>query len=162
VIALGSVAVMAGAALTPYLARRNGSAWIVWFSLIASAPIAQIILLAQPGWRVVLLVLGLAAQELGQIIYAITNVVLRQRLCPEHMLGRVNATMRFLIMRLFPLGALVGGVVGEFVGLRSALALAGGIITLSTVPLYRALRHIRDVEDLPAWHAGTPDQAQTS
>ena len=32
-------------------------------------------------------------------------VTLRQRLCPPELLGRVTATMRFLIMGMFPLGA---------------------------------------------------------
>jgi hypothetical protein len=59
--------------------------------------------------------------------------------------------MRFLMMGLFPLGALLGGVLGELLGLRPTLLLAGGIIAASAVPVYRALRGVRDVEDLPAW-----------
>jgi hypothetical protein len=43
-----------------------------------------------------------AVGEFGQIVYAIANVTLRQRLVPTHLLGRVNATMRFLLMSLFP------------------------------------------------------------
>jgi MFS family permease len=151
VLALGSVTVMAGAALTPHLARYVGSARIIWLSLAVTGPIALLGPLAQPGRLAVLLVAGIAAGELGQIVYAITNVSLRQRLCPEHILGRVNATMRFLMMSLFPLGALLGGVLGEFVGLRPTLWLSGGIIAASTLPIYRALRRVRDVEDLPAW-----------
>jgi MFS family permease len=151
VLALGSVTVMAGAALTPRLARWVGSARIIWLSLAVTGALSLLSPLAQPGWLAVLLVIGVAAGELGQIIYSIANVSLRQRLCPEHMLGRVNATMRFLIMGLFPLGALLGGVLGEFVGPRATLWLSGGIIAASTLPVYRALRGIRNVEDLPAW-----------
>ena len=151
VLALGSLTVIAGAAWTPRLARRFGSARIMWLSLAVTGPIALVSPLAQRGWLAVLLVVGTAAGEFGQIIYAITNVSLRQRLCPDHLLGRVNATMRFLMMGLFPLGALFGGILGELVGLRPTLLLAGGIIVASTVPVYRALRGIRDVEDVPAW-----------
>ena len=81
-------------------------------------------------------------------MYAITNVTVRQRLCPAHMLGRVNATMRFLIMGMFPLGALIGGVLGELIGVRATLWVSGGIIVLSTLPVYRALKGIRDVDDV--------------
>lgn len=109
--------------------------------------------LAQPGWPVLLLVIGTAAGELGQIIYAITNVSLRQRLCPERMLGRVNATMKFVMMGLFPLGALLGGVLGELIGSRPTLWVAGGIIAVSPLPIYRALGRTRDVEQIPDWHA---------
>jgi len=153
VIAAGSVTVMLGAALTPRLSRALGSARIIWLSLAVSGPLTLLTPLAQPGWAVVLVFLGMAAGEFGQIIYAITNVSLRQRLCPDRMLGRVTATMRFLIMGLFPLGALTGGVLGELIGARPTLWVAGAIIVLSPVPLLLALRHARDVEDLPDWHA---------
>jgi MFS family permease len=151
VLALGSITVIAGAAATPRLARHVGSARIIWLSLAVSGPVSLLGAMAGPGWLAVLLVIGIAAGELGQIVYAITNVSLRQRLCPEHILGRVNATMRFLMMGLFPLGALAGGVLGELVGLRPTLWISGGVIVGSTVPVYRALRRFRDVDDLPQW-----------
>ncbi|MFI7700489.1 MFS transporter [Nonomuraea sp. NPDC049480] len=152
VLTAGSVAAATGAALTTRLARRAGSARIIWLSLAVTGPIAMLAPLAQPGWAIVLLALGTAAGELGQIVYAVTNVSLRQRLCPERMLGRVNATMRFLMMGLFPLGALLGGVLGETIGERPTLWLAGAIIALSPVPVWSALRGARDVEDVPVWN----------
>jgi len=151
VLAIGAVTVMAGAALTPRLARRLGSARIVWLSLAVTGPVGLLSPLAQPGPLVVLVVIGTAVGEFGQIIYAISNVSLRQRLCPDELLGRVNATMRFAIMGLFPLGALAGGVLGEWIGLRATLWVSFSILALSTVPVFRALRAARDVEDLPAW-----------
>ncbi|RVX42136.1 putative MFS family arabinose efflux permease [Nonomuraea polychroma] len=151
VLTAGAVAAMAGAAITPRLARRVGSARIIWLSLAVTGPVTVLVPLARPGWAVGLLVLGTAAGELGQIIYAVANVSLRQRLCPERMLGRVNATMRVLLMGLFPLGALLGGALGEAVGLRPTLWVAAAIIVLSPLPVYWALRRIRDVEDVPHW-----------
>jgi len=152
VIAAGSVTVMIGAALTPRLSRRVGSARIIWVSLAVTGPIALLGPLAQPGWSVALLIVSTAAGEFGQIVYAITNVSLRQRLCPENMLGRVTATMRFLIMGSFPLGALSGGILGELIGLRGTLWIAGIIILLSPIPLFLSLSHTRHVEELPRWH----------
>ncbi|MGP3957814.1 hypothetical protein ACTWPT_17565 [Nonomuraea sp. 3N208] len=70
---------------------------------------------------------------------------------PERMLGRVNATMRVLLMGPFPLGALLGGTLGETSGLRPTLWLAATIIVLSPLPVTWALRRIRDVEDVPRW-----------
>ncbi|WP_219468230.1 hypothetical protein [Nonomuraea rhizosphaerae] len=64
------------------------------------------------------------------------------------MLGRVNATVRFLTMGLFPLGALLGGVLGELAGVRATLWPAGAIVVVSPLPLYRALRGVRDVEGI--------------
>jgi MFS family permease len=156
VLAIGAVTVVVGAALTPRLARRVGSARIVWLSLAVTGPVGLLSPLAQPGPLVALVVIGTAVGEFGQIIYAFSNVSLRQRLCPDELLGRVNATMRFAIMGLFPLGALVGGALGEWIGLRGTLWVSFSIIALSTIPVYLALRAARHVEDRPAWAAPEP------
>ncbi|HWV35666.1 MAG TPA: MFS transporter, partial [Thermomicrobiales bacterium] len=162
IVAMGSVTVMIGAALTPWLSRHVGSARIIWISLAATGPVTLLVPLAQPGWSVALLILGMAAGELGQIVYAITNVSLRQRLCPENLLGRVTATMRFLIMGAFPLGALIGGTLGELLGLRGTLWISGMIILLSPVPLFLALRRTRNVEEIPHWQTrGAQDADDT-
>ncbi|UBU16920.1 MFS transporter [Nonomuraea gerenzanensis] len=149
VLAAGSPAALAGAALTPRLARRIGSARVIWLSLAVTGPVAMLSPLAGPGWGVGLFVFGTAVGELGQIVYAVTNVSLRQRLCPEHMLGRVNATVRWLMMGLFPLGALLGGILGEAAGPRPALWAAAVVIVLSPLPAYAALRGIREAGDVP-------------
>ncbi len=151
IIAAGSVTVVLAAAVTPRLSRQAGSARIIWLSLAVTGPLTLLTPLAQPGWSVALVVVGMGIGELGQIVYAITNVSLRQRLCPDTILSRVTATMRFLIMGTFPLGALLGGTLGELIGLRGTLWVSGLIITLATVPLFHALRHARDVEDLADW-----------
>jgi MFS family permease len=151
VVAFGSIMVMAGAALTPRLSRRYGSARIVWLVLAVTGPITLLVPFSQPGWLVLLGGAGGAAGEFGQIVYAVTSVSLRQRLCPDQILGRVNATMRFLIMGVFPLGALIGGALGEAIGLRATLFIAQSVIIAAALPVYLVLRHTRDVEDLPSW-----------
>jgi MFS family permease len=150
VLALSSVTAMLGAALTPRLARRFGSGRIIWLSLAVTGPLGVTGPLAQPGWLVLLLVLSAAVGELGQIVYAITSVTARQRIVPERLLGRVNATMRFLLMGLFPLGALIGGVLGTLIGPRLTLLVATALILLSWLPVYYALEGTRDIgETLP-------------
>lgn len=149
VIAVGSVTVMIGAAFTTRLSRAVGSVRIVWLSLAFTAPLALLGAFAQPGWWTLLIVVGIAAGEFGQIVYAITQVSVRQQVCPDRMLGRVNATMQVVVMGLFPLGAIVGGVLGDAVGARWTLILAGALLLLCPALLWRALRGVRDVSDLP-------------
>jgi MFS family permease len=158
IIAAGSVTVMIAAAITPRLGRAVGSARIIWLSLAVSAPFAILAPLAQPGWGVVLLLLSIAAAEFGQIVYSITNVSLRQRLTPDRMLSRVSATMRFMIMGSFPLGALLGGLLGEL-SIRGTLFFVAGITILVPIPLYLALRGTRDVEEIPDWHTAPQEGA---
>jgi predicted MFS family arabinose efflux permease len=46
-------------------------------------------------------------------------------------------------MGLFPLGAIVGGVLGEAIGPRLTLAVAALIVCAAPVPLYLTLRRVR-------------------
>ncbi|HEV7811867.1 MAG TPA: MFS transporter [Leifsonia sp.] len=151
VIAAGSVTVMIGAAFTTRLSGAIGSARIIWLSLAVTAPLTLLSALAQPGWWTVLVLIGIAAGEFGQIVYAITNVSVRQRLCPDRMLGRVNATMQVFIMGLFPLGAILGGVLGELIGARLTLVVAGLVVLSCPIILRGALGRVREVESIPAW-----------
>lgn len=147
-VAVGSGAAVAGAALTPWVSGRVGSARVIWLSLAVTVPLTLVVPLARPGWSVVLVVVGIAAGELGQIVYAVTNVSLRQRLAPDHILGRVNATTKVIIMALYPLGAIAGGLLGDAVGPRWTLVAAGLVGLGAPVVLLAALRGCRDVEDL--------------
>ncbi|MFC0678406.1 MFS transporter [Lysobacter korlensis] len=152
IIAGGSVTVMIAAAITPRMGRAVGTARIIWLSLAVTGPFTILAPLAQPGWGVVLLIVSIAAAEFGQIVYAITNVSLRQRLTPDRMLSRVTATMRFLIMGTFPAGALLGGVLGEL-SIRGTLLFVAGVAILVPIPLYLALRGTRDVDEIPEWQS---------
>ena len=53
--------------------------------------------------------------------------------------------MRVLVLGLSPLGALVGGLLGELISLRATLWLALSITCIAQTPVYLALRHVRDV-----------------
>jgi len=149
-IAVGSVTVMIGAAFTTRLSRAVGSVRIVWLSLAVTAPLSLLGAFAQPGWWTLLIVLGIAAGEFGQIVYAITQVSVRQQICPDRVLGRVNATMQVVVMGLFPLGAIVGGVLGVAIGARWTLIVAGVLLLACPVILWASLRGVREVADLPA------------
>src|SRR2546423_1789446 len=70
---------------------------------------------------------------LGTLWYNINQVSLRQSLVPVRIQGRLNATMRFLVWGTIPIGSLLGGALGEIIGVYPAIVLAavGG---LSAVP----------------------------
>ncbi|HEX4836466.1 MAG TPA: MFS transporter, partial [bacterium] len=63
-------------------------------------------------------------------VYNITQVSLRQAIVPHRLQGRMNATMRFLVWGTMPLGGLVGGFLGEQLGLRGAIGVgaAGNLL----------------------------------
>ena len=41
----------------------------------------------------------------GVVLYNVTQVSFRQRLCPRPLLGRMNASIRFLVWGVMPIGA---------------------------------------------------------
>ena len=61
----------------------------------------------------------------GATLMFVNFLSLRQAVTPEPLLGRMTSTMRWLILIGAGPGALIGGYVGEHVGLRASLACAG-------------------------------------
>ncbi|MGK5440493.1 MFS transporter [Micromonospora sp. URMC 105] len=155
-------AALLGAATATRLARRFGSARIIWLSLAVTSPANLLVPLTGPGWGAVFLLAGLAGGGIGQVVYGITQVTYRQTIVPARLLCRVNASMRFLVMGAVPLGGLLGGVLGEALGVRAALVVIGAGLTLAPVPLLLSpLRHARELEELAARPVGDEVPAAT-
>jgi hypothetical protein len=87
-------------------------------------PPGLLIPLTRPGLGLLLFAGGYSVLAFGVVVYNINQVSFRQRLCPEQLLGRMNATMRFVVGGVFPLGATLGGAIASGIGLRATLWLA--------------------------------------
>ena len=70
-------------------------------------------------------VLMLVCFGFGAVLIFINFLALRQAVTPEPLLGRMTSTMRWLILLPSIPGALLGGWLGEHIGLRVALAVGG-------------------------------------
>ena len=82
-------------------------------------------------------------------LYNVTQVSLRQQLTPDHPLGRMNATMRFLVWGTLPIGALLGGFLGGAFGLLPALLVgATGALGAFLWVLFSPVRALREVPAL--------------
>lgn len=93
-----------------------------------------------------LLVSGFFLFGFGPMLWTIGQTSLRQAIVPMRLIGRVSAIQQVATLGMRPLGALVGGVVGEGFGLEAAiwLAVAGygvqlAVILLSQMPALTAL-----------------------
>jgi MFS family permease len=82
------------------------------------------------AWGVASFVFMLVCFGLGAVLIFINFLALRQAVTPEPLLGRMTSTMRWLILIPALPGALLGGWLGEHLGLRWALA-AGGLGALA-------------------------------
>ena len=88
----------------------------------------------------------------GAIFIFINFLSLRQSVTPAPMLGRMTSTMRWLILLPAGPGALLGGWVGEHVGLRAALGFSG-VTALLLASVAWQLPVIRSVKTLPTLKA---------
>ena len=83
---------------------------------------------------------GLLAQ-FGLGVQAVNRTSLVQQLVPAHVLGRVAASQQVIGLAAVPIGAALGGLVGEGSGLRPTMAIAalgtiGAAVTLLRSPLW--------------------------
>ena len=82
---------------------------------------------------------------------AVSNVhivSIRQTATPDRLLGRMNAGYRTVVYGAIPLGAIVGGVFGELIGLREALTVAAVGLLLAQLWVLRS--PIPGMQRLPA------------
>ncbi|MBA4177036.1 MAG: MFS transporter [Leptothrix sp. (in: Bacteria)] len=121
-----------------------GAGWL----LLAVAP--------ANAWGVAAFALMLMAFTTGAVFIFINFLALRQAVTPGSLLGRMTSTMRWLTLLAAAPGALLGGWLGEHVGLRAALAFAGLVsVVLVAVawrmPLIRGLTHLPEQERESEW-----------
>ncbi|MGI9134257.1 MAG: MFS transporter, partial [Rhodoferax sp.] len=104
------------------------------------------------AWGVAAFVLMLLCFSTGAVLIFINFLALRQAVTPAPLLGRMTSTMRWLILLPAAPGALLGGYVGEHLGLRYALALGGASALLLAAwawhhPVIRNILQLPQPED---------------
>jgi MFS family permease len=138
IIACGGLGALIGAALARPLAQRLGQGPAL---VLASAVMGLFGFLTPlaggPRWLVILcLLLPQLIGDLFRASFEISALSLRQVLIPVHLLGRVGASVSFLVGGVGTLGLLAGGALGSAIGVRPAIwvsALGGAAATLLLV-----------------------------
>jgi len=132
---LGNIGAVAGSlASTWFLNHLRFGALMVLLPLSAAAGIA-FIASATPSTDVAFIALGVIIGEFGTTVYDIGQLSLRQAATPGDLLGRMNATVRFINWGPIPLGAFAGGALAQLVGLRPVLWVAAAGCLLPTLVL---------------------------
>ena len=125
------------------------------------------------GWSLLALapanVYGVAAFALmlmlfstGAVLIFINFLAMRQAVTPVPLLGRMTTTMRWLILLPAGPGALLGGWLGDHVGLRASLGFAGGGALLLALiawqmPIFRNVRVLPQPEPERDWIGAEAD-----
>lgn len=153
--ALGSLGGIAGGMSSQLITRRIGSARVMWFSaLVLDAP-SLVLPLAEPGFLVVLFVIGYAASSFAYAIFGAAQLSYRQSVCPPEQRGRMNAASRWVTWGILPFGGLLGGALGSAIGIRNSEWIAFAGAWLAGFFLFCSpLRRIRDTGDLTTGTGG--------
>ena len=145
-IAGGGLGALLGAAVARPLALRLGQGPALVLALALMGLVGLLTPLAGgPRWLVILcLLLPQLVGDLFRAAFEISARSLRQALIPVSWLGRVGASVGFLVGGLGTLGLLVGGILGSAIGIRPAIwvaalggALAALLLVFSPVPAWR-------------------------
>ncbi len=122
-LSVGAIGGVAGAIVRPRIVRRLGEGRSIvvcdflgvaaWLGLPASVHASR--------FAVPLIIAVTLVNSFFLTIYNVTQMSLRQRICPPHLLGRLNATFRFAVWGMMPIGSLACGLVAEWIGVAPAL-----------------------------------------
>ena len=150
VFAVGSAGFLVGSLLPDRLARRLGfgRATTLALLLVGGGDLLVPLAAVYPAAVVPLLVAAQLLFGLGLTVFNVNQVSLRQAVVPPHLQGRATATLRVLAAGPIPLGALLGGLLGQTLGLRDTLLLAAAGELLAALWLWRS--PFRSLRELPA------------
>ncbi len=149
-LALVGLGAVIGAAIARPVARWIGTSRAVWLGMAATTPFALLIPLTSRGPGLIFFVVGNVVTLIGVLVYNVTIGSFRQAYCPPKLLGRVVATMRFVLFGTMPLGALLGGTLAALFGPRTAVwVLVIGSLLPVFVLYFSPLRTMRDLPDSP-------------
>jgi MFS family permease len=153
IFSIGSIGVLGGSFISSWITSRIGVGRTLLFGFLFMA-IGGFIVPAAEGSRYFVYALILVAEVtfvLGIVIWNIGQVSLRQAVTPGSLLGRVNSILIVMGRASVPVGALIGGYLGELMGLRGAIYVFAAGISVGAIWLvvlgFWNLKGIPEVDD---------------
>lgn len=153
----GGAGVLLGALISGRVAERAGLGPTIVGSIFLGGvftllvPVAMLV--PRPGAPAVLAG-ALFLASITNVVYNVNQVSLRQAITPDAMLGRMNATMRFLVWGTIPVGSLIGAGLAETVGVETTVWISGFLGLLAFLPAFfspvRTLQRIPSAEEAAA------------
>src|SRR2546425_1274375 len=161
IFSVASIGALVGVAISSRVARRIGvgpaivgsmligGVGAIPYYLSSSLTISPLFTLAglSVNWSMLSIMAGQFISFIRVVVYNVNQVSLRQAIVPLRLQGRMNATMRFLVWGTIPLGGLAGGLLGTFLGLRTAIGIA--ILGGSLAFLWVLLSPVRSLKNIP-------------
>jgi MFS family permease len=137
-----------GAFTANRIAERIGVGPTIVASIALAAPSGLLIAIATHETAVLFLAASGFIGSWGAVVYNVNQVSLRQAITPEPLLGRMNATMRFLVWGTIPIGQIIGGTLATVTSTQTAVWIGALASLVSFVPV--ALSPVRSLQRIPS------------
>ncbi len=124
---MGAVGFLVGVLVSFTVTKRLGLGRAIALSSASSFGLL-IVLLANDSFAVLMIGAALFVSSLGNPIYNINQVSLRQIVTPNRLQGRMNATMRTIVWGTIPAGSFLGGIFSTSFGIIPTLVI-GSVIS---------------------------------
>jgi MFS family permease len=150
---VSGVGALVGAFITTPLARWLGQGPTIWLSTFVGGLTGLAIPLVANDWRLWLAAAANFVFGLTIVTYNVTQVSFRQSVTPDNMLGRMNATMRFVVWGTMPLGGVIGGALASLpaIGVHGTVWIGLTASALAFLPVFLSpLRTMRQLPSAPA------------
>jgi MFS family permease len=163
VVSVAAVGALAGSLVTSFAIKRMGVGSAMIWSVAVECASLFALPFAPAGDRTVSFLILAGAFGVNGIGVALSSVVaisIRQTVTPRDMLGRMNATYRFVSYGVIALGALGGGLAGQVWGPRTGM-LIGCVGLLGTIA-WVALGPLPRLKELPTAPPTPAETAETA
>ena len=148
-MSVASVGGLIGAVSTTPLIKLLGEGPVIAASAVIGGLAFLLVPLAATLPREYAIVLVAAAEFISFftiLTYNITQVTARQRLCPKPLLGRMNASIRFFVWGVMPIGSLIGGWLGSTFGILPTMWIgAVGTLLSAGFVVFNPVSRLREV-----------------
>jgi predicted MFS family arabinose efflux permease len=151
---VGGAGILVGALIASRVQARLGVGRTIILSAAISGPLGLLLPLSTPELAFVLIAISFCLGSLNNVLYNIAQVSLRQAITPDHLLGRMNATMRFLVWGTIPIGSLVGAALSEIVGVRATMWISAILACFAFLPVL--FSKVRSIETIPTADPNEP------
>lgn len=150
IFTLSNVGSLVAALSTSRLQRRYGFGRVMLVTAFSGWALL-LIPFAHGATRIPFLVLALLSFGSGAVIHNASSVTIRQATTPNRLLARVAASNRMVVWGTIPIATLLGGVLGTYLGLRTAVLIgAGGRALAGMIILASPVRTVRTLADADA------------
>jgi MFS family permease len=147
IFAVGNTGWLLGALVAGRVSRRLGVGLTLIAGALVAGPASLLVPLAPQSFPIPFLVASGIALAFGIVVFNVTAISLMQALTPDRILGRMNASRRWVVWGTIPLGGIVGGALASWIGLRETLFV--GAIGMSLVFLFLVFSPLRSIESVP-------------